>query len=358
MRTTPCAILATLLCVASARAQGPELDPTPPVPLEDLRLGSIGFYWENDGAYIKPNQESDEHYTNGLKIDFGFQGQLADRWARRLPSIPLIGFDDEAPLHDAEAMRSAFGVGVTQLMFTPEDLERRDLIEDDRPYAGYLGFNFFLQRVQGRNWEHFEIEAGVVGPASFAREVQEQVHATFPDNISPNGWNHQLANEPVLNFNYRRRWRFDVLEDESPLGLQFIPGGGFDVGNMRTSARVDLIGRFGWNLPDDFGPSRILDLRDGTARRGRHTDLGDWSLYVYGRAAGRAVARDVFLDGNTFADSHSVQREPFVGELQFGIVGRWRFLEVGYGQTWVSREFEEENPSSHGAITVNLHFPF
>src|SRR5690606_11388692 len=106
--------------------------------------------------------------------------------------------------------------------------------------------------------------------------------------------------------NYRRRWRVDLLPEDLPVGLQFIPGGGFDVGNMNTSARVDLIGRLGWNLPDDFGPSRLLDLRDATARRGQHDELGDWSVYLYGRLAGRAVARDIFLDGNTFAESHSV----------------------------------------------------
>jgi lipid A 3-O-deacylase len=352
----PCPILAGFVLAAAAGAQDGAIDPTPPVPLEDLRLGSIGMYWENDGAYIKPNQYSDEHYTNGLKFDFGFQGQLVDRWARRLPTVPFIGLDDEGPR--GEQMRSAFGIGIAQLMFTPEDLSRSDLIEDDRPYAGYLGFNFFLQRVQGNNWEHFEVDVGVVGPASFAREVQEQVHATFPGNINPQGWNHQLSNEPVLNFNYRRRWRLDALPPDTPLGLQFIPGAGVAAGNMLTAARVDLIGRFGWNLPEDFGPSRILDLRDATARRGRHTEYGDWSVYIYGRAGGRAVAHDIFLDGNSFADSHSVAREVFVGELQFGIVGRWRFLEVGYGQTWVSGEFEEEQPSAHGAVTVNLHFPF
>src|SRR5690606_12598569 len=146
------AILAGLLSGAACSALGQDgaIDPTPPIPPEDLRLGSVGFYWDNDGAYIKPNQYSDEHYTNGLKIDFGFQGQLADRWVRRLPTLPLIGLDDEG--EDGEQMRSALGLGITQLMFTPEDLSRPDVIEDDRPYAGYLGFNLFLQRVQGDSW--------------------------------------------------------------------------------------------------------------------------------------------------------------------------------------------------------------
>lgn len=84
----PFTILICLLCAATARAQ--ENERPPETAGEELQLGSIGYYWENDGAYLKPNQYTDENYTNGGKLDFGFQGRLADRWARRLPTLSLI----------------------------------------------------------------------------------------------------------------------------------------------------------------------------------------------------------------------------------------------------------------------------
>jgi len=40
--------------------------------------------------------------------------------------------------------------------------------------------------------------------------------------------------------------------------------------------------------------------------------------YVFAGVEGRAVARDIFLDGNTFQKSPSVDKEPLVGELAVG----------------------------------------
>ncbi len=326
---------------------------SPPDPAEpDLSLipSSAAFYWDNDGAYTRPFLEIDRYYTNGLKVDFGFEGGLVDHWAKALP--PMVW----GPALD-EDTRAAAGIGVTQLMFTPADLLREDLIEDDRPYAGYLGFNLFLQRADRRVFEQFEIDLGVVGPASFVEEAQKQVHAAVPHNLAPQGWRHQIRSEAIVNINYRRRWRFDLLDEDSPVGVQVLPAGGFDLGNMEVSARADLLARFGWNLPDDFGPLRLLDLRDATARYS--LEPGAWGFYIFGRVGARAIARDIFLDGNTLAESHSVERERFVGEAQAGMVGRWRWIEAGYSWTWVTEQFErQDKPHGYGSWTVRARWEY
>lgn len=36
----------------------------------------------------------------------------------------------------------------------------------------------------------------------------------------------------------------------------------------------------------------------------------EWEAYVFAGAEGRGVASNIFLDGNTFEDSHTVDREP------------------------------------------------
>jgi hypothetical protein len=42
-------------------------------------------------------------------------------------------------------------------------------------------------------------------------------------------------------------------------------------------------------------------------------------LYIIGAVDNRIVLRDIFLDGNTFADSHSVKKELHVADLTAGI---------------------------------------
>ena len=350
-----CAMLAVTLTGAAARAQEAERPaaaepPADSTPAQSPNAASLGLYWENDGGLAgKPFHPSDKHYTNGLKIDFGLQNGTIDRWAGALPSV--LG----TPAAEDHGFRAGAGLGLTQLIFTPTDLETSQPIDDDQPYSGYLGLNVFLQRANHWNLEQFELDLGVVGAYSGAESTQKQVHATFPGQVNPQGWDNQLANELVVNFNYRRRWRTDPLAIGA-LQFQAIPQIGFDVGNMRISANADLMARLGWHLPDDFGPGRIADLRDvGASPSG----ASDWTFYLYGRAGGHAIARDIFLDGNTFADSLSVTREPLVGELQVGLVARWRMIELGYAVTWMSEQFEEqEDPHAFGAWTLSAHWDF
>nr|WP_246394640.1 lipid A-modifier LpxR family protein [Microbulbifer rhizosphaerae] len=55
-----------------------------------------------------------------------------------------------------------------------------------------------------------------------------------------------------------------------------------------------------------------------------------------------AVFHDITLDGNTWKDSHSVQRNPLVADLGVGVAasyGKWKFAFARYLR---SREFEEQ----------------
>jgi hypothetical protein len=56
------------------------------------------------------------------------------------------------------------------------------------------------------------------------------------------------------------------------------------------------------------------------------------SGFIFGAVDGRAVARDIFLDGSTFRDSRSVNKEPFVADISAGvglIAGRWQANYTG-----------------------------
>ena len=72
----------------------------------------------------------------------------------------------------------------------------------------------------------------------------------------------------------------------------------------------------------------------------------------------RAVARDIFLDGNTFRDSRSVNKEPFVADISAGIgliAGRW---QATYTQVRRTREFKTQqgNYDQFGSVTLSCAF--
>ena len=349
------------LAIACGSAAAP-----PAVAQDDADAGwgppvRVTFHWENDGTLPRPGG-TDRYYTNGLKLDLAWR----PAWA-----LELL---DDAPFSEGFGpdLRAAFGLSVSHLIFTPEDLAREDLIEDDRPYAGWLSFAAYLQRAGQLSprvavFDHAELDVGVVGQNSGAEALQKAVHAAWFDEQRPNGWENQLKNEPSINLTYRLKWRFSTLDrltfdgspdadpGSNPFEFQAIPEIGGTVGTVYRRAEAGLTARFGWNLPDDFGATRLEDVNSAT---------GDWhapwGFYLFGRVTGRYVQHNLFLDGNTWRDSHSVDREPWVAEAQFGgVLLLFGGLEVGYSQTVRSEEFDGQNGRHQfGAWTIGWRTTF
>ena len=307
--------------------------------------------WENDGAGIKPASSRDDHYTNGLMLDFTWKPQWAQDWLAWMPLTDQFG----------DAPETAFGLSVRQVMFTPVDLESRAIIEDDRPYAGWLALSAYWQRTGQINdtlamYDHIEIDGGVVGQWSGAEAVQKFVHAAKPDEIDPQGWPNQISNTPAFDLTLRRKWRFSTDANADGVSLQFIPSVGGTVGTVYRRLEADALVRVGWNMPDDFGPTRIADVNAAT---------GGWSsrfgFYLFGRAGGRAVQHNIFLDGPDFKSSpHTVDSEPLYAEFQIGaVVLLWSNFEIGYSQTFLTDQFKGQKDSdSFGALTLGYRVTF
>ncbi len=67
------------------------------------------------------------------------------------------------------------------------------------------------------------------------------------------------------------------------------------------------------------------------------------------------MARDIFLDGNTWKDSHNIEKKNLVAELAVGfsfLVDRWK---VSYGQVFRTREYEGQ-PHSHQYGSLSLSY--
>jgi hypothetical protein len=72
-----------------------------------------------------------------------------------------------------------------------------------------------------------------------------------------------------------------------------------------------------------------------------------------------AVGRSIFLDGNTFEDSRSTDREVLVTRATLGVVARYKSVRVGWAQTWESETFESQiNGQTYGSIVVSYVVPF
>ncbi len=333
----------------------------PPLPAQDSstitferarQTGVFTAYFENDKF-----GDTDQNYTNGAKLSW-LTSDLTD-WGQSgwrqsvLNALPFI---------NRGQTQKNFGFAIGQNIYTPQDSTAPVPDPTDRPYAGWSYAEIsFISKTSTRA-DILSLQAGIVGPSSAAEDTQKAVHEWINTDI-PQGWDFQLKDEPGVNVVYERRYRLVARTLWESIGFDFIPHGGFSLGNVQTYANLGGAVRLGLNLPSDFG---VGLARGGSMGASPIDDLDprinpdrDFSVFLFAGADGRAVGRDVFLDGNTWKDGGpSVDKERFVADVLAGvgvIAGRWQLTGTFVHRT---KEFETQpDPwSRFGSLTLSVAF--
>ncbi len=347
-------ILAATILVVPFGAAAQTEEPRP--AQSDIRghRAIISLQIEND--FLSRWANADRDYTNGFRLGWLSAPVSMPAWFVGLTSLPTI-FGGRQP--DNVIRRWGFSIG--QNLYTPEATNRRELIPNDRPYAAWLYVGFALQytyMVGDRpvRLDTFELDIGVIGPAAGGRFVQNNFHRLLGADRA-RGWHNQLHNEPTINLMLERRWRVSSLRGELPpltLETDIIPSVGIALGNVATYASAGAVLRIGRRLRDDFGPPRPRPSMPGTETFAGSDGFG-WYFFV--GLEGQAWARNIFLDGNTFRDSHNVDRRPFVVEAQAGVALLLRNMRVSLTQVLRSPEFSERDRwQQFGSISVAFRY--
>jgi hypothetical protein len=238
-----------------------------------------------------------------------------------------------------------------QSIYTPRDITDPDPDPNDRPYAGWLYGSMGVVAQSGIERTLVELSLGVVGPASLAEQTQTFVHEVIGAD-EPQAWDTQLDNEPALLLAFERAWR---LVETEYAGIEFdaTPQGKAALGNVFTFAAGGATFRLGHNMPEDYGPPQIRPATAGSA----YFRQDGFGWYAFAGLEARGVAQNIFLDGNTFQDSRSVDRNPFVGDLQFGLVVAWEDVRLAYTHVLRTREFENQDEADlYGGISLSVRF--
>jgi hypothetical protein len=307
----------------------------------------ISIQFENDFF----GGDTDRHFSHGTRIEcLTAPIQWISDAADKLPWFKTERARSNTK--DEFKARASFSLG--QNMYTPEDTAATQLITEDRPYAGWLYMGFGMVANQGnKRYDKLELEIGMVGPYSFAEDVQTFWHSLLGLQV-PNGWDNQLENQPGAVLYYEQTRRFERRNIGWGLDVDVLPHFGGALGNVFTYAAAGVAFRLGTELEDDFGPPRIRPSLPGSAYF-RPEKGFNW--YVFAGLEGRAVLYNIFLDGNTFADSHSVDKKPFVGDLQAGLVFQWNRFRVTYTQIFRTKEFDDQDSGDiFGSVSLSYHF--
>ena len=304
----------------SLRAQVPELK---------IKHSTLTLISENDKYFAG----TDRHYTNGFKLtwlgetDINDSADFVKLTTRWLPWM----HQDKTDWH----YKVGFALGHN--IYTPTDTDTTALQPYDRPYAGWLYGSILLQAQVDNQLRMIEISAGIVGPSAMGEAVQNAWHDVI--NVPhAQGWANQLHDEPGLQVSWERRYRTWQYAPQAaaPFGCDLILRHRVTLGNVATHLAGGVVVRVGWHLPADFGADLIRPTGGSTPNGGvPHR----FSAQVYASGEVRAIGRDIFLDGNTWRESPSIDKRSVVADLSLGFVLIWPGFQIAYTQNYRTKEF-------------------
>ncbi|MBN2207104.1 MAG: lipid A deacylase LpxR family protein, partial [Candidatus Aminicenantes bacterium] len=300
---------------------------------------------------------TDRGYTNGLRFVWVSLDLNAEGDRVRLPGW-WDGLSRKFPVVQPEGASRFVSLSVGQSIYTPADILRSDLIPDDRPYAGISYASLGFHAKDGGFMDTVELYAGLVGPSSLAGWVQRKIHHLFRWTF-PEGWAHELHDEPVLGVVYDHKWKHDRTSESGGAGWDLIGHSGFELSNLWAGARSGFEIRGGWDIPGDFGTSLIQPGSDSASlfeeRDLRLAGRRLVGVHFYLTVDGQWVARDLLLDGNTFRSSHRVEKNAFRAVAAAGFALRYKRLRFSFGYVAKTKEFEtQRNNSIFGSLNLSF----
>ena len=303
----------------------------------------VTFVYENDLI----GRGSDQHYTSGVRLTYFDLNAAFPSFAHRIA--------DYVPTFDINRTSSVY-YSLGQNLYTPDDIETRAQDPDDRPWAGFLYGSIGMTTLTGNHLDELEATLGIVGPWALGEQTQKLIHTHITDSPTPKGWSNQIKNEPGLMLSWQRRWPKALGYETAGLTMTAAPHFGATVGNVYTYGNAGLSFRLssGQSRWSDT-PVRVRPALPGTGFFEIPEKGLDW--YVFGGVEGRAVARNIFLDGNTFRDSHSVDKFPLVGDVNVGIAFTYGRTRLSYTLVHRSKEFEgQDRADLFGAVSLATRF--
>ncbi|HEX8514068.1 MAG TPA: lipid A deacylase LpxR family protein [Allosphingosinicella sp.] len=329
--------------------------------------GELRITEENDD--INPFADGkDRYYSQGIRVEW--LSRPRDRDGEFLPGIIHADWCRLFCGEGAATSKVNAGFAGGQNMYTPADISFTGPQPNDRPWAGLLYVSrtartsYVEPKLMAQRQDRLEVTLGILGPASLAKETQTLWHDLW-DFQPPNGWDNQLRNEPILQLRYETALRWPQ-EDGGKMDL--IPRLRVNVGNAFTSLEAEVTGRIGRNL-SGFGatanPAMAVPAAEKVTERALGLAGARWlsSYNLFLRGGIKAVARNITIDGNTFARDHAlVERTTLVPEVAAGVElnlvdNLWLTLQfVRRGSEFRRRNGRSTPAQDFGSITLAWTF--
>lgn len=279
--------------------------------------------WDNDIAF-----QTDRYYTNGLEFEYHDQ-RLKYLYPARFLFNPY------------ETSESIYSLTLIHHIFTPKDFKNPTGLVD-RPFSSYLllGFKSTNLSTETRSLWSSELRIGLMGKYAGGELVQNGIHKMLPASEPVPGWNAQIDHDVCLDYQVNFEKEIFSLKYFAAEGLAKgtlgVPYTNFGAG-VRLKAGL---------FPDTYSSLKFFDNTD-------------WHVFMFVDAYLTTSIYDATLQGGAFNQKNPYTLQDinvFVGEMDFGISGKWKSLSAGVGASLRTPRFEEALPHRWGYIEFGYIF--
>lgn len=233
-----------------------------------------------------------------------------------------------------------FGLSLEHIGFTPTTIKSDEILYGDRPFAAAIFLKSFKIATDTINKTRIEssLSIGIIGPGAFGYEMQKGIHEWIGDEI-PKGWQHQIKNDLVLNYNLTHEKELVRFKDYFAL-------------NSHLTARLGTL-----NTNASVGFSATLGLINSPFTSTYHKNK--FQIYLYSQPLANFIGYDASLQGGLFNRSSPYtipdsDIERITLQNNFGIVMQWRSLYLEYSRVLLTREFETSKSHKWGGFKIGF----
>lgn len=300
------------------------------------------YIWPYSGVEIVLDNDlfsnTDRYYTNGVRIHY------------RSPALAFWKINSILPVSTRQSMEYN-SLELHHAMYTPFTTKEPPRLDGDRPYSSALYLKF-TRRSESPNkgiTQCASFDIGVIGKAAMGSVLQKGVHAGLPTNDEPLGWETQIGNDIVLNYNYKVIKQLVTTGNFSAYAI-----GAGSMGSLNTSAETGLGVKTGTDnyfmapLPADF-----VNLQQIKGRK--------WHFIFESSFTTRIVGYNATLNGGLMNKNNVYVLKPNeIERLLFcadaGITVRHGKYGLKLAQYFISNEFKEGKHHFWGQAGINIGF--
>ncbi|CAN5478286.1 hypothetical protein BH11BAC5_BH11BAC5_11420 [soil metagenome] len=295
---------------------------------------------EDDDYLNFRGEGTDRNYTQGLKIELYYTKHTAPTF----PGNLLMKISNSAD--------NLYGWGLTQNIYTPNNIKATAIQYGDRPYAGTLYASHILVSSDKEKKQKLttNVSLGVIGKPSLAGQAQTWVHGII-NYQKPQGWNNQVKTDLILNYYilYER-----LLFNPTPK-LEIIGGVHSNIGTLYNNAGFGIQfrgGLFNNYFSNYERPAFYSGVSNGSIKK--------FQFYFYMKTIGTAVMDDATLQGGFFTHLSSpyyISKDSmnrFTMQYEYGIVLSKNRFGISVSEKLRTAEFKGTYTQQIGNLTLYI----